>query len=107
MQLSKGVLKFQIRKAQQGDEHSIAKVHIQAWQETYQSLVPKDYLDNLPSELPVRVENWRKSLANSNRNTWVASIQDANRRFCFIRTTKRSKQRRLYRTWGNLSFKGI
>lgn len=68
--------KFQIRKAQQDDAQSIAKIHIQAWQETYQSLVPQDYLDNLPNELHGRVENWRKSLANPNRNTWVASIED-------------------------------
>lgn len=34
-----------IRLAQPGDEPSIAKVHIQSWQEAYKGLVPQDYLD--------------------------------------------------------------
>lgn len=61
-----------IRAAQIGDEPAIAKVHIQSWQEAYKGLIPQDYLDHLPSELEERIENWKRTLANPKRWTWVA-----------------------------------
>lgn len=65
---------FEIRRAKTGDEEQIANVHVQAWQEAYQNLISKDYLDNLTSELPERINNWSKSLVNTNRWCWVAVV---------------------------------
>lgn len=67
---------FKIRRAAAGDENQLAKVHIQAWQETYRGLVPQAYLDELPKELEERVGNWRKTLSNSQRYVWVAEVSN-------------------------------
>lgn len=61
-----------IRIAKVGDEHAIASVHVQSWQEAYQGLIPKDYLDSLSSELESRTRMWTSTLANPQRWTWVA-----------------------------------
>lgn len=61
-----------IRVAKSGDEHALAKVHIQSWQEAYKDLIPQDYLDKLPTELEERVDMWKRILANPERWAWVA-----------------------------------
>lgn len=61
-----------IRIAQPGDEPSIAKVHIQAWQEAYKGLLPQDYLDQLSSELGERIDMWKRIMINPKRWAWVA-----------------------------------
>lgn len=63
---------IKIRRAVVGDEVGISKVHIQSWQEAYKGLLPQAYLDQLPSELSQRIENWKKSLVHSDRWTFVA-----------------------------------
>lgn len=67
---------FEIRRAKPGDQESLAQIHIQSWQEAYKGLVPQDYLDSLPNELPSRIQNWTRNLANPERWAWVATIQD-------------------------------
>lgn len=68
--------KLIIRRAKSGDEEGLAKVHIQSWQETYKNIVPQEYLDTLPNELPERIQNWSKTILNSQRWLWVAAIDD-------------------------------
>ncbi len=65
---------FEIRKAIAGDELSIAKVHIQSWQETYKGILPQNYLDNLPNKMNERTQMWTSAIANPQRWTWVATI---------------------------------
>lgn len=61
-----------IRRACAGDEAGLAKVHIQAWQEAYQGLIPQSYLDNLPSEFIERAAMWESIIQNPKRWAWVA-----------------------------------
>ena len=63
---------IKIRTAQTGDEEQLARVHIQSWQESYAGLLPQDYLDQLPSELNGRIDNWKSTLEIPNRFVWVA-----------------------------------
>lgn len=65
-----------IRPALAGDESQIAKVHIQSWQEAYEGLIPQNYLDRLAFELEDRIKMWKRTLANSQRWTWVAEGSD-------------------------------
>lgn len=65
-------MKTEIRKAILGDEDGIAKVHVQSWQETYKGLVPQTYLEEMPSQLNERISNWKKSITNPERITFVA-----------------------------------
>lgn len=67
---------FKIRKSALGDEHSIAKVHIQAWQEAYKGLLPQSYLDTLPKELNNRTVMWNNAIKNPQRWLWVATVND-------------------------------
>lgn len=66
---------IKIRPLASGDEEATAKVHIQAWQEAYQGLVPQAYLDHLPSELKDRTNMWKNVLVNPQRWAWVAETQ--------------------------------
>lgn len=52
-----------IRKAAKEDASGIAKVQVRSWQETYQGLVSKDYLDSLKME--DRKPLWERSLSES------------------------------------------
>ncbi len=61
-----------IRRAHSGDEFGLAQVHVKSWQETYKGLVPQNYLDQLPSEIEERVSEWKKTLVNPKRWTFVA-----------------------------------
>lgn len=54
-----------IRKAVIGDESEIAHVHLNSWRETYESLLPRDFIDNLLFSFRRRMLLWRKLLANS------------------------------------------
>ncbi len=64
--------KFTIRPALSEDASAIAKVHIQAWQETYAGLIPQNYLDQLPSKYESRMNNWKNIIATTDRYVWVA-----------------------------------
>jgi ribosomal protein S18 acetylase RimI-like enzyme len=74
--------KPKIRLAMAGDESGLARVHIQSWQESYQGLLPQDYLDQLPTELEERIENWKRTLKNPQRWTFVA--ENSTGIVCFI-----------------------
>lgn len=63
---------MKIRPAASGDESALARVHVQSWQEAYHGLIPQDYLDQLPSSIEKRTNNWKSTLANPERWTWVA-----------------------------------
>ena len=49
-----------IRQALVEDAAAVAKVHVDAWQNTYPGIVPDDYLASLSYE--THEENWRKGL---------------------------------------------
>ena len=60
---------------------SIAKVHVQGWQETYGGLVSDEYLDS-PTLLQTRQQMWTQ-LLTTNRQNWtiaVAGSEDENGR---------------------------
>jgi GNAT superfamily N-acetyltransferase len=63
---------IKIRVAVPRDSESIARVHIQAWQEAYAGLIPEGYLNQLSSQLENRVAMWKHALENRERWTWVA-----------------------------------
>lgn len=64
-------LKVKIRPAVSGDESEIAQVHIKAWQEAYQDILPKDFLDRLSEGLQRRIDMWKSTLASPDRWAWV------------------------------------
>ena len=41
---------MQLRRAQVGDEHAVAEVHVRSWQVGYRGLIADDYLDGLRPE---------------------------------------------------------
>lgn len=63
---------IKIRTGVLGDELAIAKVHIQSWQESYNGIIPKEYLNSLPLELIERISMWKNILTNPQRLVWVA-----------------------------------
>src|SRR6185295_7018936 len=62
-------LSLLIRPATRADVEGIARVHVQAWHETYRALVPPEAFDHHPLEL--RLAQWRASLADPERQTLV------------------------------------
>ncbi len=59
-----------VRRAIPSDAHGIAVVHVRAWQETYQHLVPADALARLSVEQ--RERRWGELLRSGGLATWVA-----------------------------------
>lgn len=55
----------QIRPARVADAGAIATVHVRSWQDTYQGLLPQDYLDGL--SIAERAGRWRHRLAGITR----------------------------------------
>ncbi|MCJ8010901.1 GNAT family N-acetyltransferase [Paenibacillus sp. KQZ6P-2] len=56
--------KWIVRKAEEKDIHSLAKVHMESWLTTYRGIVPDSYLDNM--KLESRIELWTRVLNPSN-----------------------------------------
>ncbi len=56
--------KISIRPAAEGDAAAVAKVHVQAWRETYHGLLPAEELANLSES--GRAAMWTKILAQQN-----------------------------------------
>jgi ribosomal protein S18 acetylase RimI-like enzyme len=56
-----------IRSATLADQDGIARVHVQAWRETYTGLVPPEAFDDHSIEL--RLQQWRGTLSDSDRST--------------------------------------
>jgi ribosomal protein S18 acetylase RimI-like enzyme len=59
-----------VRRATPADVEAIARVHVQAWQESYPGLLPQAAIDERPVE--TRVKQWHNTLANLDRPTFVA-----------------------------------
>jgi len=64
-----------IRPATLSDADGIACVHVQAWRESYRELIPQAALDALAVEK--RAAQWRHTLGNPDRTTFVAEHDDA------------------------------
>ncbi|MEO6114970.1 MAG: GNAT family N-acetyltransferase [Pseudolysinimonas sp.] len=64
---------FEIRRAVAEDAAGIARVHIQAWRETYTRMVEPGELDELSEER--RAERWRQ-IMEGGVQVWVASNAD-------------------------------
>jgi uncharacterized protein (TIGR00106 family) len=59
-----------IRPAESGDAEGLARVHVQAWRESYTHLLSPDFLAGL--SVPRRQEVWRQLLANPAESCVVA-----------------------------------
>jgi ribosomal protein S18 acetylase RimI-like enzyme len=56
-----------VRPATLADEEAIARVHVQAWCESYTGLVPPEAFEHHPLEL--RLKQWRATLSDPDRST--------------------------------------
>src|SRR5688500_355238 len=63
-------------RASPEDAKGIAFVHVKAWQESYQELLPKELLDSLPSTMDRRVARWRECCRADNKNETVIIVKD-------------------------------
>ena len=68
-----------VRPATLSDVDGIARVHVQAWRESYRELIPQATLDALSAEK--RAAQWRHTLGNPDRTTFVADDNGAVRGF--------------------------
>jgi ribosomal protein S18 acetylase RimI-like enzyme len=59
-----------IRPATFADAESIARVHVQSWEETYRGILPDETLDARP--LSIRILHWRDWLSRAGRWTFVS-----------------------------------
>jgi ribosomal protein S18 acetylase RimI-like enzyme len=64
-----------LRPATLSDIDNIACVHVQAWRESYRELIPQATLDALSVEK--RAAQWRHTLGNADRSTFVAEVGGA------------------------------
>jgi ribosomal protein S18 acetylase RimI-like enzyme len=64
-----------LRRATPCDVDGIACVHVQAWRESYRELIPQAALDALLVER--RAAQWRYTLGNPDRTSFVAEIDGA------------------------------
>ncbi|MEW5850144.1 MAG: GNAT family N-acetyltransferase [Myxococcota bacterium] len=62
-----------IRQAQTDDVEELARVHVQAWRETYVGMLPQEYLDGLSVER--RRATWSEVLERSLARVWVVEEQ--------------------------------
>lgn len=59
-----------IRRATPADAEAIARVHVQAWQESYRELIPQAAIDARTVEM--RIAQWQNTLGRLDRPTFVA-----------------------------------
>jgi L-amino acid N-acyltransferase YncA len=64
-----------VRPAAVADVEAIARVHVQAWQESYRGLLPQAAIDERPVE--TRVKQWYNTLVSLDRPTFVADENGA------------------------------
>ena len=64
-----------IRRAGPADAKAIARVHVQAWRESYPDLLPSSEIDARPLE--TRAAQWRNTLIELDRPTFVAGADGA------------------------------
>ena len=64
-----------VRPATLSDVEGIARAHVQSWRESYRELIPQAALDALSVER--RSAQWRHTLGNPDRTTFVAEVEGA------------------------------
>jgi L-amino acid N-acyltransferase YncA len=64
-----------IRQATVSDAAGIARVHVQAWRETYAHLLPEETLADQREE--PRAARWREKVGDDTTDVWVALDEDA------------------------------
>ncbi len=64
-----------IRPAAPADVESIARVHVQAWYESYTGLIPPEAFD--ARSLDRRIPQWRAALSDPDRSTLVCEMDGA------------------------------
>ena len=67
-----------VRAAVLDDAAGIARVHIQAWRESYAHLLPAESLAGL--QQGPREASWRAIIAAATSDIWVACARDGHRR---------------------------
>ena len=67
---------MEIRAARSGDEHGIAKVHVESWETTYRGLFPDEILDN--QSLDQRIRLWHEIFRRGDSFTYVAVDEGAD-----------------------------
>ena len=63
-----------VRPATLQDVAGIARVHVDAWRETYQGILPAEFLQNLSYES--REEQWRRALSDPSSRTRLYVMQE-------------------------------
>ncbi|MDP9027403.1 MAG: GNAT family N-acetyltransferase [Actinomycetota bacterium] len=63
-----------VRRAAVEDAPAIARVHIQAWRETYSRLLEPGELDDL--DVDARAVRWEQIIADARSTVWVAAIAE-------------------------------
>lgn len=63
-----------VRPATLQDVPSIARVHVDAWRETYQGVLPSEFLQSLSYES--REEQWRRALSNPSSRVHLHVMQE-------------------------------
>lgn len=61
---------IEIRPATPDDAAHIARLHVKAWQTSYQGIVHQSYLDGM--DVGARTQRWRKGLENGKSQTFLA-----------------------------------
>jgi ribosomal protein S18 acetylase RimI-like enzyme len=72
---------FLVREAVLSDIPTLARVHVQSWQETYTGFIPDDVLYNIIT-LESREFQWQRKLANPKVKVFVAFEANALIGFC-------------------------
>jgi len=57
-------MEITIRKALPEDAHTYALCGISCWQTAYRGIIPDAYLDNMPTEIEQRTENFRQAFTD-------------------------------------------
>lgn len=63
-----------VRPAVLQDVPGVARVHVDAWRETYQGILPAEFLQNLSYES--RQEQWRRALSDPSSRTRLCVMQE-------------------------------
>lgn len=67
--------RLHIRHATPADAASIAKIHIQSWQETYADIFSQTFLDSL--QVQERQKHWFQTISNNEEQVFVAEKDGA------------------------------
>ena len=73
-------LAYAISPAGPGDAGDLARVHVQAWRETYPGLLPKPYLDGM--SVPRHARLWRRRLMSTGEVTLAAEGENGLVGYC-------------------------